>query len=106
MKSIFYGTVLVCLLAGLLAFATTLAVAQTSNQSIQDTAATIQDEGSSANSDHVGFSGEAKAGMSQSPMANSLIDCQRAMLGRFCAEPEWAIGKGKDRLSPGHDELN
>jgi hypothetical protein len=103
MRSVFYGTVLVCLLAGLLAFAAAPAVAQASNQLIQKTATTIQDKGPSSNSGNMGFSGEAKAGASQSPMANSLIDCQRAQLGIYCALPQWAIGNGtsgKDRHSP------
>jgi hypothetical protein len=105
MRSVFYGTALVCLLAGLLAFATAPAVAQTSNQLMQKTATTI-DKNQSANSGNVGFFGEAKAGASQSPMASSLIDCQRAQLARYCAMPDWALRLGKDRYSPGHDELN
>jgi hypothetical protein len=105
MRSVFYATVLVCLLAGLLAFATAPAAAQTFNQLTQKTATSI-DKDSSANSGNVGFSREAKAGANSPSMSNSMIDCQRALLGKYCALPQWAIGNetyGKDRYSPGHD---
>jgi hypothetical protein len=105
MRSVFYATVLVCLLAGLLAFATAPAAAQTFNQLTQKTAITIEHKDSSANSGNMGFSGEAKAGANSPNMSNSMMDCQRAMLGKFCALPQWAIGNGtsgKDRSSPGH----
>ena len=74
MRSVFYGTVLVCLLAGLLAFATAPAVAQTSNQLMQKTAATIEHKGPVTNPGEIGFSDETKAGASQQSQANGLED--------------------------------
>ncbi|MGO9119588.1 MAG: hypothetical protein ACLQPD_18510 [Desulfomonilaceae bacterium] len=75
MRSVFYGTVLVYLLAGLVAFATAPAVAQTtSNKSIQKTAPTIEHKGPVTNPGEIGFSGEAKVGASQQSQANGLED--------------------------------
>ncbi len=62
MRSIFYGTALMCLLSGLLAFATAPALANTSDQLTQNKAtATIGHRGPSANSGEKGFSSESKA---------------------------------------------
>ncbi len=105
MRKVFYGTLLVYLLASLLAFSAAPALAQTtSNQLTQKTATTIEHQAPSANSGNMGFSGEAKAGASSPNMSNSLINCQRALLGEYCALPQWELGIGK--FSPGRDELN
>ncbi len=70
MRSVFYGTVLVYLLAGLVAFATAPAVAQTtSTQLMQKTAPTIEHKGPATNPGEMGFSGQAKAGVSQPSQA-------------------------------------
>lgn len=66
MRSVFYVTVLVCLLSGLLAFATAPAVAQmTSDQMMQKSLPTIEHKGPVGAPGVTGFSGEAKSGASQ-----------------------------------------
>jgi hypothetical protein len=103
MRSIFYGTVLVCLLAGLLAFSTAPAAAETASNQLTQETATMGHKDQSANPGNVDFSGQAKAGANSPNMSNSLIDCQRAQLGKYCSMPQWAIGKGtssKNRKVP------
>jgi hypothetical protein len=66
MRSVFYVTVMVCLLSGLLAFTTAPAVAQMmSDQIMQNSGPTIEHKGPVAGPTHMGFSGEAKAGASE-----------------------------------------
>lgn len=72
MRSVFYVTVMVCLLSGLLAFGTAPAVAQTmSDQMMQKTGPTIEHKGPVASPGETGFSGEAKSGGSQQMGASS-----------------------------------
>ncbi len=103
MRSVFYRTIMVYFFVGLFALAMAPIAAQaTSNQLTKETVATVDHSGPGANTGNMGFSAEAKAGASQSPMANSLIDCQKALLGKFCALPAWELGRGTsgDRHGP------
>jgi hypothetical protein len=66
MRSVFYVTVLACLLSGLLVFAAAPAVAQMmSNQMMQKSGPTVEHQVPTAGPTEMGFSGEAKAGASQ-----------------------------------------
>ncbi len=106
MRSVFYGTAVVFVLAVLVAFAIAPSVAKASNQLVQQTATTIEHKDATQNPDNAGFSGAAQAGANQSPIANSLINCQRAMLGKFCALPGWALGNQgatNNRYNSGHE---
>ncbi len=106
MRRVFYGTAMVCMLAFLVAFATAPSVAKASNQLIQQAATKIENKDATQNSGPGQFSGEAQAGPNQSPMGNSVIDCQRAMLGKFCALPGWALGNQgatNNRYNLGHE---